>query len=422
MPSEATRADAGAVGPPNAPRGDSPLAYRDFRLLWIGQFVSQVGNQMQVVAVAWQVYQLSHDPLALGAIGLVRVLPIIVLGIFGGVIADAIDRRRLMLATQTILMLISFALFALTRAGAISVGGLYACCLLAGAAIAVDNPARQAIVPSLVPDPVLPRALSLGVTTWQLATVLGPMFGGLLLAARGAEIVYLLDALSFLAVLYALLVMRHRAARASGVRLGMPAIREGFRFLRGAPILLSLMLLDFLATFFAGAMLLMPIFANDLLAVGPRGLGALFAAPAIGSMLAALVISTTGPPPLAGSTVLWCIALYGGSVAAFRVSGSFLVAIFFLTLSGAADGVSTVVRQTLRQLLTPDELRGRMTAVNMIFFMGGPQLGEFEAGAVARLCGARCSVVSGGVLCVLLGAAFTLLAPRLRRYRLEPGA
>jgi MFS family permease len=133
-------------------------------------------------------------------------------------------------------------------------------------------------------------------------------------------------------------------------------------------------------------------------------------------------MSTAGPPPLAGSTVLWCIAFYGGSVAAFGLSGSFLVAIFFLTLSGAADGVSTVVRQTLRQLLTPDDLRGRMTAVNMIFFMGGPQLGEFEAGTVARFCGARGSVVSGGVLCVLLAAAFTLLAPRLRAYRLERGA
>jgi MFS family permease len=182
------------------------------------------------------------------------------------------------------------------------------------------------------------------------------------------------------------------------------------------------MLADFLGTFFAGAMLLMPIFASELLHVGPEGLGMLFAAPAAGSALVALGIAVLGSPPLAGSTVLLCIGLYGLSTAAFGTTDSFAMALLFLALGGAADGASTVVRQTLRQLLTPDHLRGRMTGVTMIFFMGGPQLGELEAGALARIAGVRTSVVLGGLLCTASAGLLALVLPGLRRYRLHGSA
>jgi len=387
--------------------------------MWAGFFVSQVGTQMQVVAVAWQVYQLTGDPLALGAIGLARVLPIVVLGVFGGVFADVVDRRRMLLGTQSAMMLCSLGLFYLTNAGMVSMPFLYAFCVLAGVATALGNPARQAMIPTLVPEEALARALGLSVSSWQLATVLGPTIGGFVLAAYGAEVVYLLDAASFVAMIVALLLIRPRGAAAPATSVGLDALAEGFRFLWRTPILLGLMLADFLGTFFAGAMLLMPIFASELLDVGPQGLGMLFAAPAAGSALVALAIAVLGPPPLSGATVLVCIGLYGLATAAFGATGSFELALLFLALGGAADGASTVVRQTLRQLLTPDHLRGRMTGVTMIFFMGGPQLGELEAGAVARLFGVRTSVILGGILCTLSAATLAVVLPGLRRYRLH---
>lgn len=399
--------------------GPSPLRFRDFRILWAGFFVSQVGTQMQVVAISWQVYQLTGDPLALGAIGLARVVPVLVLGVFGGMFADVVDRRRMLLATQSAMMLASLGLFYLTWSGRVTTAALYAFCVAAGTATALANPARQAMIPSLVPEAVLARALGLSVSSWQLATVLGPTIGGIVLAAQGAALVYLLDALSFLAMIGALLVIRPRGSAAPETQPGLEALREGFRFLWRTPILLALMLADFLGTFFAGAMLLLPIFASELLDVGPSGLGLLFAAPAVGSMLVALGISIVGSPPLTGATVLWCIALYGLSTAAFGATRSFEAALLFLALGGAADGASTVVRQTLRQLLTPDHLRGRMTGVTMIFFMGGPQLGELEAGVVARLLGVRTSVVLGGILCAASALAMAALVPGLRRYRLH---
>ena len=400
----------------------SPLRYRDFRLLWIGFFVSQVGSQMQIVAVAWQVYRLTNDPLALGGLGLARVLPVIVFGIFGGVIADVVDRRTLLLVTQTALMLNSLALFFLTASDHVTLFVLYAFCLVSGSAVALNNPARQAMIPTLVPDEVLPRALGLSVTSWQLATVVGPTVGGIVLAARGPAPVYLIDAASFVAVIVVLLAIRSRGVADPEARADWRSVVEGLRFLRRTPILLALMLLDFLGTFFAGAMLLLPIFADQLLRVGASGLGLLFAAPSVGSALVAFSIAVKGPPPLAGKTVLASVALYGLAIAAFGAATSFPLALLFLTIAGAADGISTVVRQTLRQLLTPDELRGRMTGVSMIFFMGGPQLGELEAGVVGRLLGVRTSVILGGVACVATAGVFSVVARGLRRFTYTHGA
>ncbi|MFM8412183.1 MAG: MFS transporter, partial [Alphaproteobacteria bacterium] len=296
---------------------------------------------------------------------------------------------------------------------------LYGFSLVSGAAVAVANPARQAMIPTLVPAGVLPRALGLGVTSWQLATVLGPSLGGFALAASGPAHVYLVDAISFLAIIAALLAIRSRGAAAPDASPGIESLLEGFRFLRRTPILLSLMLADFFGTFFAGAMMLMPIFAERVLGVGPGGLGLLYAAPAVGSAAVAFAISLRGAPPLTGATVLWSIAAYGLATAGFGAARSFPAALALLAVAGAADGVSTVVRQTLRQVLTPDELRGRMTGVSMVFFMGGPQLGELEAGWLGRLVGVQASVVAGGLACVASAVAFALLAPGLRRFRLS---
>jgi MFS family permease len=391
------------------------LQSRDFRLLFFGQLVSLTGSQMQVVAVPYQIWQLTHSSLALGFIGLCRVVPVVVFALFGGVIADALDRRRLMMLSQSLMALSSLTLALTTHLGRCTPGVMYGVLAVAGAALALDSPARQSLIPLLVPRAHLANALSLHAMAWEIAAIAGPALAGVVIAWRGVFPVYVIDAASFAAVLGALVAMRHRAPPRASSNISVAAALEGLRFIARTPLILSTMVLDAIATFFAGAMLLMPIYAERILTVGPRGLGLLYAAQPIGAALAAAALTLRPTIHRQGAAVLWSVAIYGAAIAAFGVSRWLALSIVLLAVSGAADTVSMVVRQTLRQLLTPDELRGRMTSVNMIFFIGGPQLGEFEAGVVARAVGPRFSVASGGVACVVAAIATALLLPSLRR-------
>ena len=392
------------------------LRSRDFRLLLGGQIVSLTGTQMQQVTIVWQLYLLAGSPLALELLGFFRIAPIVVLGLGGGVLADALDRRKLMLMTQSALALVSVALAVLSHTHRTTPAAIYTLAFIAGAATAFDNPARQALVPRLVTSEQLPNALSLYVTAWQIAAITGPALGGILLAMTGPTTIYVVDVLSYTVVITALLLLEHRHTGHGASPISFRAAAEGLRFLRRTPLIWSTMLLDFVATFFAGSLLLLPIFADQLLHVGPRGLGFLYAAQPIGGALTGAVLSTMRPIRRQGPTILWSVALYGLSVALFGLSPWFWVSFVLLAISGAADMVSAIIRNIVRQTLTPDELRGRMSSVVMIFFMGGPQLGEVEAGTVASLFGARASVASGGLLCVAATAAAALLVPALRRY------
>lgn len=394
----------------------SPLAHRDFRLMWGGLFVSQIGTQMQLAALAWHVYQLTHNALWLGAIGLVRVVPMICTALIGGVIADSVDRRRLLLRTQALLAASSTVLAVTTFTGHITLPLLYAATAINGVLVALDTPARQALLPSLVPPEALSRALSLNVSTFQVATVVGPSLGGLMLAAAGPGGVYFADALSYTAVLAALWHMDYRPARLPTVRPSFAAVQAGLDFVRRTPLLWSTMWLDFFAMFFGGCTLLLPIFAQELLHIGPLGYGFLMAGPGIGATLMATFIAVRGLPARQGRCILWAVAVYGLALTIFGLSQSFPLALCMLALSGAADTLSTVVRQTLRMMVTPEDMRGRMSSINMIFFAGGPQLGEAEAGVVARLGGARLAVAVGGVACMGLAAAYTWFDKRLRNY------
>jgi len=404
---------------PPSPRAARFIALRsrDFRLLLAGQAVSLTGSQMQQVAVVWQLYLLSGSPLALGMLGFFRIVPIIVFALGGGVVADALDRRRLRLFTQTALAMVSIALAVLSHAQRTTPAAIYALAFVAGAATAFDNPARQALVPRLVDREQLPNALSLYATVWQVATIAGPALGGALLAWSGPTAIYLLDVVSFGAVIAALLAMKHRHVGLGKSQISAKAALDGLRFIHRTPLIWSTMLLDFAATFFAGSMLLLPIFADQLLHVGPRGLGFLYAAQPAGAALTGAALSTFPLPRRQGAAMLGAVALYGGAIAVFGISPWFWLSFLMLAVSGAADTVSMVIRQTIRQTLTPDELRGRMSSVNMIFFMGGPQLGEVEAGVVAKLLGVRVAVGSGGLLCAATAAAVALLVPALRRYQ-----
>jgi MFS family permease len=298
----------------------------------------------------------------------------------------------------------------------ISPATIYTVVFLAGVAVAFDAPARQSLLPLLVPRDDLPNALSLMAMIFQLATIMGPAVGGFLLKFVGVVPIYIADVASFLAVITALFLMKHRGGPAKPSAISIKAAAEGLAFLKRTPLVLSMMLLDFFATFFGGSMLLMPIFADQLLDVGPEGLGFLYAAQPAGAAVAAAIMSALPTVKKQGVTVLVSVAIYGIAIAGFGISPWLWLSLLCLAISGAADTVSMVIRQTIRQLVTPDELRGRMTSVNMIFFMGGPQLGEVEAGLVAAWFTARASVASGGVFCVIAVIATAFTVPSLRKY------
>ncbi len=392
------------------------LKHRDFRLLWLGQGISQAGTTMQVVAVNWHISVLTnYNPLALGLVGLSRVAPIIFFSLVGGAVADAHDRRKVMLVTQSAMAIFAAILGFLTDRGLQVVWPIYLLNALAASAAAFDNPARQALIPSLVSREHLTNALSLNSIMFDVATIVGPMIAGLLIGVRDVAIVYWLNAISFLAVIAALLIM-HPAQQEIRRTASIGAVKEGLRFVFRQPIVRSTMLLDFFATFFSSANQLLPIFAAQILQVGAIGYGLLSAASAIGSLLAGSAMGFITRIRRPGAVILWSVAIYGLATLTFGLSRSFILSLLMLAATGASDTVSMILRQTIRQVVTPDELRGRMTSVNMIFFMGGPQLGELEAGLVAALFSAPISVVTGGLGCLLAVAVTAWKAPTLRKF------
>ncbi len=394
------------------------LQHRDFRLLWIGQMISFAGSQMQTITLNWHIYALTNSAVALGLIGLTRVVPIIVFSLVGGVFADARDRRRVLLVTQTLLMLVAAVLGIVTMTGWVTAPMIYGLAALAAAVGAFDGPARQALVPNLVPKEHLTNALSLNNMMAQVASIAGPALAGFVIAGFGIAAVYWINAVSFLAVLVALVLMRTPAQENAGAaNVTVNALTEGIRFVWKTPIIAATMLLDFFATFFSSASALLPIFARDILRVGPEGLGILYSAEATGALVAGVGVASLGDIKRKGVVLLIAIACYGAATAFYGSSQWFALSFLFLALVGASDTVSTILRNTIRQLATPDELRGRMTSVNMMFFMGGPQLGNLEAGILAALIGAPLSVITGGIATIALVALTAWAVPPLRHYR-----
>lgn len=396
------------------------LRHRDFRLLWIGQMVSVTGSQMQFVAINWHVYILTKSAFALGLVGLFRGVPIILCSLVGGVVADALDRKRLMVATQSVMLVVAALLATATLVGLKSVWLIYILSAFASAATAFDTPARQSLMPSLVPPEDFPNAVSLGMIVFNVATIGGPSLAGFLLAGSGPALIYGINGASFLAVIAALAAMtasgrpEFPGGRRNALSLG--ALREGLQFVWRTPIIVQTMTLDFAATFFASATLLLPIFAREVLHVDARGYGFLAAAPAIGSVITALVMARIGTFRRQGRLVVVSVAIYGLATAAFGSSHVFWFSLLMLAVTGAADTVSTVLRQTIRQLATPDHIRGRMTSINMMFFMGGPQLGELEAGSLAALIGAPLSVITGGLASLICACIAAVKSKSLMNY------
>lgn len=404
--------------PSRKPRAFNALRHRDYRLLWIGLLISVAGSQMQNAAINWHTYDLTGSPLALGGLGLARLIPIVIFSLVGGVIADTRNRRKVMFVTQSIMMCTAFTLGVVTLLGIVNIWWIYAVGFINSAAAALDLPSRQSLTPNLVPREDLTNAITLSNMVFQIATIVGPGVAGVLIAQFDVGIIYWINGVSYIALLGALVLIKTATpAHLHASQATFKTMVEGLRFVFREKIIFSTMLLDFFATFFSGANTLLPIFAADILHVGAVGYGILAGAESLGAVVTGLIVSAYGDIRNKGRVLLGFVAIYGAATIGFGLSNNFPVSIFFLMLLGVGDTVSAILRSTIRQLMTPDYIRGRMTSVNMIFFMGGPQLGELEAGVAASFLGAPISVALGGLATLLVVAGTALKVPALRNYK-----
>ena len=394
------------------------LKHRRFFYLWLGQLISVAGAQMQIWAVFWHIRTLTDQSIAIGGVGLARILPVIVFSLISGAVADSYKRRTIIFITQSSAALLALILGLLTLSGHITLGYIYLLTALQAVVMAFDGPARAALIPNLVPKEDLANAFSLNSIAFDAGAVIGPAVTGFVIAAGGLSSVYIINAVTYVAVIIALILIgdipQKLQSHARGVSFG--SIKEGIRFIIGKPIIFSSMILDFIATFFASANTLMPFVANDVLHVNVVAYGWLSAAQSVGATLAAIIISQVHQLRKQGALFLGAVFVFGLATVVFGAAASLGLAWIALAVTGAADAVSTIIRNTIRQLQTPDEMRGRMTSVNQIFFQGGPQLGELEAGAVAQVFGTPFAIISGGIGCII-GLGFILFKwPKIWNY------
>jgi MFS family permease len=401
-----------------ASRSYRVLRHRDFRLLWFAEALSFAGSQVQKVAVTWQVYELTGDAFKLGLLGLCRFMPTILFGLAGGVLADRGDRRRTLIGAQIFLLSMSLLLALLTATDSITLLAIYLITICSATVEGISNPTRQALIPALVPRADLPAASTMGVLATHVSLICGPALGGVIIALSGITAAYVVDACSFGAVIAAVFLMQARPPRIPVTMSGFAAAIEGLYFLRNTPVLLGLMIVDFVATFFGVSTVLMPIFAEEVLDVGPEGLGLLLAAPAAGGVAMVALLSWFRLPGRAGLTILASIAIYGICLLGFGLSETFWLSLLLLAGSGAADSLSMTLRHATRNLLTPDALRGRVAAVHRALGLGGPQLGEFESGIAASLIGAGPAVVLGGAATTLVALVVMAKFPAILAYRM----
>jgi len=399
----------------------SVLFYRDYRLYLATSFFSAIATQAQTVAVGWQIYAVTHSALALGYAGLMPFVPILLFLLPAGNLADRLDRRILMVLAYLVQTGVSALFLVLTVQGVSSAWPFYLVLLLLGAGRALGWPARQSFLPLLVPQGLFAQAISWSGAAFQTATILGPALGGLMYLL-GPAVVYATCAVTMFAMAAATLAIRTsgRARGASPEPAGFRRLIAGVEYVWSNPLLLGGMALDFLAVLLGGATALLPIYARDILRVGPTGLGLLRAAPALGAACVGVMLGRTPIREKAGRKMFACVALFGAATIVFGLSHNFALSLAALATLGAADMVSVYVRGTIAQLATPDEMRGRVSAVNGIFISGSNELGEFESGVTAAWFGTVAAVIIGGAGTLAVVAAGWWLFPELRDIE-DPG-
>jgi MFS family permease len=376
---------------------------RRFVMYWIGHLVSVAGSHMQLWAIYWHLRTLSDQPMVISGIGLARFLPVILLSLLAGVAADRFDRRKMTILTQAALAMVALILGLKTSLGVMSLWMLFGLVAIQSIAVAFDVPARQALIPALVPREDLASAYSLTSIAGKVGGILGPGITGIVIVFVGLQWAYWFNALSYLAVIAALVAMGNVESgfitekTSFEIRKTFADIRDGIEFIRNSPVIFSAMILDFFGSFFSSANTLLPFVAIDVLHVGPIHYGWLSAAQSIGTLIIGVYLSQKTKLNRQGMLISVSVGMFGLATILFGFSTSFWVAMLALIMIGAFDGLSTIIRNTVRQLLTPDAMRGRMMSITQIFFKGGPQLGEMEAGFVAQWLGVPFAIVSGGM-------------------------
>ncbi len=403
-----------------ARRMTGAFQHRDFVYLLSGRFLTSFAAQMMTVAVGWQVYAVTRDPLDLGLIGLSQFLPFVVLILPAGYAADHLDRRRIVTSCYAVQALSAGLLLLLTSTGMKSIELVFAVMVLLGIARAFSMPTGQALLPNVVPAKDFNQAVALSSSSMHIATVFGPVLGGVLFLG-GAELVYGAAGLLLLVSMTMTLWIR------GGGRINLQrepatlhALLSGLRFVRSRPVVLGAISLDLFAVLFGGATALLPAYASDILHVGPVGLGLLRTAPGAGAALCALVIAFVPITRHVGSWMFGCVALFGVATVVFGASTVFWISLAALVVLGAADMVSVYIRHLLVQLETPDEIRGRVSAVSAVFIGASNELGEFESGVTASWWGVVRAVVIGGMASVAVAGLWMKLFPVLAKMQSFP--
>jgi MFS family permease len=414
-----TPADVAAIQPHDS---YAALRHREFRWFIISMFAMVVGSQLQAVVVGWQVYGITHDPLSLGLIGLAEALPFIGIALPAGYLADRRNRRAISVSALFVLACCSITLYVLTatpgllaRAG---IAPIYLAIFISGVARGILQPARQALSAEIIPRSMFQNAIAWRSSTWQTASVIGPAVGGLLYGFAGPNLAYAVAALLMLFALAGFLSMRYTPGPRDAQSKSMVAeLLTGLRFVWSEHVILAALSLDLFSVFLGGAEALLPVFASEILKVGPQGLGLLRAAPAAGAVTMGIFLAHRPPFRRAGRTMLLAVAVFALAIIGFGVSRSFYLSLGLLALSGMADNVSVVIRSTLIQLLTPPQMLGRVSSVNSIFVGSSNELGAFESGVAARLVGTVPAVVLGGSAALVVVGLTARLVPRLRNLR-----
>jgi MFS family permease len=393
------------------------LRYRDFRLLEAGRFITTFGSEMLTFAVGWELWIRTNSALALGMVGLVQVVPILLLSLPAGHVADQYNRRRIVMITEIGLAFCSLGLAALSYyQGPLWL--VYLCLLGIGLARAFNDPASSTLLPETIPPELFSRAATWNSSVWQFGSITGPAIGGVIVAIwNRVDVIYVFDAIA--ALTFAVLVSQIQGhvlplARKSAT---LDSLKEGIRFMRETKVILAAITLDMFAVLFGGAVALLPIYATDILHVGAQGLGIMRAAPSIGAILMAFALAHLPPMKNAGRTLLLAVTGFGIATIAFGLSTTFWLSVSMLVLLGGLDNISVVIRATLMLTYAPNEMRGRVSSVNNIFIATSNEMGAFESGLTAALFGPILSVVGGGIGTILVVLSVARIWPAMRRLK-----
>jgi len=392
----------------------------EFRWLWTGQSLSAIGSFMTGVAVAIQVYDLTESSVAVGMVSLANFLPTLLLGLFGGSIADAVDRRRLVLLTTGGLMIVSLAFAAQAILDLRQVWLLYLLTALGAALAAVDTPARRTFIPRLLPAARLPAAAALSQLSFQVAIIAAPLLAGVLIASAGLEAAYAVDVVTFLAVLYGVRRLPPMPPEGGGSTVGFRSVVDGLRYAARHRLIAMIFLIDLNATVLAMPAALFPALAATHVGGGPETVGFLYAAVGVGGLAAAVLSGPLGHIRHQGRAMLISVAVWGAAIGSVGLTHYLWLAVLLLATAGAADIVTTVFRATILQVQTPDEFRGRLNGLDFIVGLGGAKLGDLRAGSVAGLTDPVTSIIAGGATCILGIITLATSSPTFTRYNAKP--